>query len=130
MLAAQRPLAHHVERLLGQADRPHGVVDPAAAQTGLGDHKRLAFPAEHGVRRDPDVLVVDQGVGALVERLAVQAHVAHDVHARSVGRHQEHRHALVGLTSGLVTAMTIKNAAVLALEEKYFQPLITHSSPS
>src|SRR5213595_1474695 len=37
---------------------------------------------------------------------------------------------LYGLTSGLVTAMTIRNDAVLALEEKNFQPLITHSSPS
>ena len=37
---------------------------------------------------------------------------------------------LYGLTSGLVTAMTMRNDAVLALEEKYFQPLITHSSPS
>ena len=37
---------------------------------------------------------------------------------------------LYGLTSGLVTAMTMRNEAVLALDEKYFQPLITHSSPS
>ena len=34
------------------------------------------------------------------------------------------------LTSGSVTAMTMKNAAVLALEEKNFSPVITHSSPS
>ena len=37
---------------------------------------------------------------------------------------------LYALTSGLVTTMTIRNAAVFALEEKYFQPLITQSSPS
>src|SRR5690606_17351184 len=37
---------------------------------------------------------------------------------------------LYGLTSGLVTAMTIRNDAVFAFDEKYFQPLITHSSPS
>ncbi len=37
---------------------------------------------------------------------------------------------LYGLTSGLVTTMTMRNEAVLALDEKYFQPLITHSSPS
>jgi hypothetical protein len=35
-----------------------------------------------------------------------------------------------GLTSGLVTTITMRNAAVLALEEKYFQPSITQSSPS
>src|SRR5205823_12294950 len=34
------------------------------------------------------------------------------------------------LTSGFVTTMTMRNAAVLALDEKYFQPLMTHSSPS
>ncbi len=34
------------------------------------------------------------------------------------------------LTSGLVTTMTIRNDAVFALDEKYFQPLITQSSPS
>ena len=34
------------------------------------------------------------------------------------------------LTSGFVTTMTIKNDAVLAFEEKNFQPLMTHSSPS
>ncbi len=37
---------------------------------------------------------------------------------------------LYGLTSGLVTAMTMRNDAVLALDEKYFHPLMTHSSPS
>ena len=30
----------------------------------------------------------------------------------------------------LVTAMTMRNEAVLALDEKYFHPLMTHSSPS
>src|SRR5688572_9020420 len=37
---------------------------------------------------------------------------------------------LYGLTSVFVTAMTMRNDAVLAFEEKYFQPLMTHSSPS
>ena len=34
------------------------------------------------------------------------------------------------LTSGSVTAITIRNDAVFAFDEKYFQPLMTHSSPS
>jgi hypothetical protein len=34
------------------------------------------------------------------------------------------------LTSGSVTTITIRNSAVLALDEKNFEPLITHSSPS
>ena len=37
---------------------------------------------------------------------------------------------LYGLTSGSVTAMTMRNVAVLALEEKNFHPLMTQSSPS
>ena len=35
-----------------------------------------------------------------------------------------------GLISGFVTAMTIRNDDVFAFEEKYFHPLMTHSSPS
>jgi hypothetical protein len=34
------------------------------------------------------------------------------------------------LTSGSVTAMTMRKAAVRALDEKNFHPLMTHSSPS
>src|SRR5437868_962425 len=37
---------------------------------------------------------------------------------------------LYALTSGFVTHMTIRNDAVGAFDEKYFQPLMTHSSPS
>ena len=37
---------------------------------------------------------------------------------------------LYTVTSGSVTAMTMRNAAVRALDEKNFQPLMTHSSPS
>ncbi len=37
---------------------------------------------------------------------------------------------LYGLTSGFVTTITIRNDDVLAFDEKYFQPLITHSPPS
>ena len=37
---------------------------------------------------------------------------------------------LYGLTSGFVTAITMRNDAVFAFDEKYFQPLMTHSSPS
>src|ERR1022692_590495 len=33
-------------------------------------------------------------------------------------------------TSGLVTAMQIKNEADAAFDEKYFRPLMTHESPS
>ena len=100
-LPAQRPLAHHVERLLGQPDRAHGVVDAASAQTGLGDDEGLALAAEEGVGGDPDVLVMDQSVGALVQALAAQSQVAFDVDAGRVGWHQEHRHSLVRADIGV-----------------------------
>ena len=61
-LAAQRPLAHHVQRPAGHADRPHGVVDAAATQPCLRDHERLPFAAQHRVGRHPHVVVVDQGM--------------------------------------------------------------------
>ena len=94
-LAAERPLAHHVERLLRHADGAHGVVDAAAAEAGLGDGERLTLTAEQRVLGHPHVVVVDERVRALVHRLAAEADVAHDVHAGRVGRHEEHRHALV-----------------------------------
>jgi hypothetical protein len=100
-LPAERPLAHHVDRLLGHADRPHGVVDPAAAEPGLGDDEGLALAAQQRLLGDPHVLVVDQRVGALVQRLAVEADVAHDVDAGRVRRHEEHRHPLVGADVGV-----------------------------
>ena len=34
------------------------------------------------------------------------------------------------LISGFVTTMTMRNDAVRAFDEKNFQPLMTHSSPS
>src|SRR3954454_980165 len=37
---------------------------------------------------------------------------------------------LYGLTSGFVTTITMRNDAVFAFDEKYFHPLMTHSSPS
>ena len=80
---------------LAQSDRPHRVVDAAAAEARLGDGERLPLAAEQRLGRHPDVLVVDERVAALAARLAAEADVAHDVHPRGVGRHQEHRHPLV-----------------------------------
>ncbi len=37
---------------------------------------------------------------------------------------------LYGLTSGSVTAITMTNVEVRALEEKYLRPVMTQSSPS
>ena len=67
---------------------------------------------------------------ALLGRLAGEAHVAHDVDAGGVVGTRNIDMPLYGLTSGLVTAMTMRKDDVLALDEKNFHPLITHSSPS
>ena len=61
----QRPLAHHVERLLDEPDGAHGVVDAAAAEAGLGDDEALAAPAEEVVGGDAHVVVADVAVRAL-----------------------------------------------------------------
>ena len=61
-LAAQRALAHHVQRLARQADGAHRVVDAPAAQPRLRDDERLALAAEQRLGRHPHVVVVDQRV--------------------------------------------------------------------
>ena len=57
--------------------------------------------ADHVLERHADVLVEDLGVAArlagLVVGLAHRRHVAEDVHARRVGRHDDHRVVLVRL---------------------------------
>ena len=52
-LAAEGPLAHHVERLLGHAHGAHGVVDPATAEAGLGDGEGLALAAQEPFGQRP-----------------------------------------------------------------------------
>ena len=117
--------------LLRHADGAHGVVDAAAAEAGLRDGERLALAAEQRVGGHPHVVVVDERVRALVERLAGEADVAHDVR-RPACRSAPGTSTCPGTrsTSGSVTAMTMRNDAVLAFDEKNFQPLMTHSSPS
>ena len=95
-LTAQGPLAHHVQSLLGHADRAHRVMDPAATEAGLRDDEGHPFPPEQGFLGHPHILIVDEGVEALVEGLPVETDVPLDVDARCRGRNQEHRHALVG----------------------------------
>ena len=67
-LAGQGPLAHHVEGLLAHPHGPHGVVDAAAAEPGLGDGEGLALAPEQALGREPDLVVVDEGVHPLVAR--------------------------------------------------------------
>ena len=66
---------------------------------------------------------MDEGVGAVPQRLTAEADGV-SVGTRNIDM------PLYGLTSGLVTTMTMRNDAVLAFDEKNLAPLITHSSPS
>ena len=85
-VARQGPLAHHVERLLAHPHGAHGVVDAPAPEPGLGDGEGLALPAEQALGGHPHLVVVDEGVHALVAVTEVLAHepdVADDVDARA-----------------------------------------------
>ncbi len=94
-------LAHHVERLLGHADGPHGVVDPAATESGLGNGECLSLATEETFGGHPHVVVVDEGVHALALVLAHQSNVTDELDPLGVGRHQEHRHAVVDVGLGV-----------------------------
>ena len=80
-LAAQRPLAHHVEGELALRDRAHGVVDAPAAEPALREHLGAVFGAEQVVERDADVVVDD---------VVVVARLGLDLDARRVAGHDEH----------------------------------------
>ena len=87
-LAAQGPLAHHVERQFALGDGAHGVVDAAAAQAALGEHFGAVLGTEQVVHGNSDVVVDDVVVGA---GLGLDLHAGriagHDEHA--VGAHDE-----------------------------------------
>ena len=80
-LAAQRPLAHHVEGELALGDGAHRVVDAAAAEAPLGEHLGAVLGAEQVVERDADVVVDD---------VVVVAGLGLDLDARRLARHDEH----------------------------------------
>ena len=50
-LAAERPLAHHVEGQLALGDGAHRVVDATAAEAPLGEHLGAVLRAEQVVER-------------------------------------------------------------------------------
>src|SRR5690606_18601729 len=95
--AGQSPLAHHVERATALPDRPHGVVDAAAAEPCLRDAEPLAGAAEQRVAGHAHLVVTDVGVNALVQvvTLGHGGYVALDLDSGRVRRDDEHRHALV-----------------------------------
>jgi hypothetical protein len=81
------------------------VVDAARVQALLGDEEARALGAEPVRLRDPDVLVDDLRVPAvlavLLLRVLHRGDVAQDVHPGRVGVDEEHRRALVGARFGI-----------------------------
>ena len=97
------------------------MVDAPAAEAGLGDRERLALAAEQRVGGHAHVVVVDERVGALVRsarrtRPTLRTMLTPGV---SVGTRNIDM-PWYALTSGSVTAMTMRNDAVLAFDEKNF----------
>ena len=80
-LAAERPLAHHVEGEVALGDRAHGVVDAAATETALGQYLGAVFRAEQVIRGHPDIAVDD---------VVVVPRLRHDLDAGSGAGHHEH----------------------------------------
>ena len=112
--------------LLRQADGAHGVVDAAAAEAGLGDGERLALAAEQRLGRHAHVVVVDERVrcprrAARRARPTLRTMFTPGV---SVGTRNIDM-PWYALTSGLVTAMTIRNDAVLRVGREEL-PAVDH----
>ena len=133
-LAVGGALAHHVEGAPRDAEPAHAVMDAPGAEPLLGEQEAVADASEQRVGGQAHVLVEDlrvPAVGAeLLPRVLHRRHVAHDVHAGRVARHDEHRRALAPRASGSVTAMTIRKSAIEPLEENHLCPSSTHPSPS
>ena len=97
-VAGQRPLAQQVERSLRLAEPAHCVMDAAGPEALLGQRETLAdagLAADDVFERNADLVVDDLGVttgfAGLVIGLTHGRHVAQDVHAGRVGRHDDHR---------------------------------------
>ena len=76
-------------------------MDATPAQPGLGDGEGLALPAQQAVGRNADLVVVDQGMHALILGFTGQADVADHVDAGRVRGDQEHGGALVDADVGI-----------------------------
>ena len=101
-VASEGPLAQQVEGTLALPEPAHGVVDAPGPEPLLRQREALAdtgLTAHDVVERHTHVVVDDLGVptgfaGAMVG-FAHGGHIAQDVHARSVGGHDDHRIVLV-----------------------------------
>jgi hypothetical protein len=99
--AGQGSFAHHVERPLADAYRTHCMVQPSAAEAGLGDGEGLACAAEKVLGRNTAVGEADVSMGAFERVVADQSDVAHEVHARGALGDEEHGSALVDRYLGI-----------------------------
>ena len=100
-VAAERALAHHVERLLEARDRAHGVVDAPTAEPGLRCGKALALAADAVVHGHTRLVEADVAVGTFPDLLARQTDVANDLHPRSTLGHQQDGCAVVDRYVGI-----------------------------
>jgi hypothetical protein len=87
--AALGALDRHLERGLGDADRPHAVMDAAGSEATLGDLEAAALTEED--RRLGHAHVVVHDLGVTVRGIVVAEHVQHlhDLDARGVARHHD-----------------------------------------
>ncbi len=80
-LAAQRPLAHHVECQLALRDGAHGVVDASAAEAPLRQHLGAVLWPEQ---------VIEGHAHVAVDDVVVVARLRHDLHTGRLAGHHEH----------------------------------------
>ena len=73
----------------------------AAAEPRLGHAKRAAARTEHVIERNTHAVITDVAVAAFTLRFTADADIAHDVDARQIGRHNEHRGALIRRRIGI-----------------------------
>ena len=91
--AADRSPAHKVQRFFASANRPHRVMNSSATEARLRYHESPAALSQQVIARHPHVGVAHIGFTTVLT--AVDAHVADDLNARRIRRHNEHRHAAV-----------------------------------
>ena len=96
-LAFLQAAAHLGQRLFGDPDGAHAVVDAARPEAALRDFEAAPFAQQHVADRDAHVHHLDFHVAVRGIVIAEHRQVADDVHARRVDRHQHHRLLRVAL---------------------------------
>src|SRR5258708_7369041 len=102
--AADGPLAHFLQRALGDADQPHAMMDAARAEPALSNLEATAFAQQDVRRRHPHILEHDLGVAVRRIVIAEDAERALDLDPWRIERHQHHGLAAVRLGLGIPPA--------------------------